>query len=159
MRVLVLVGRLVVFFAALLDFRTADFFVTLRADCFAAFFTAFLPAVFAVFRALPADRFGAARFLGRGAAAAGGTSIGSDTKPSPASGIESAARSSSFTGGCSAFSAWLAALVAVSAMPLTVSVNFSSIDLSLPMKPPGIACPRLTAADAASSRDETHSAS
>jgi hypothetical protein len=76
-----LVFRAVVL-AALLDRVAADFFPIFPADLPAAFFAAvFLLAFFAV-------RFGAVRFLLRaGATAIGGIIMGSETRPSAASGM------------------------------------------------------------------------
>jgi hypothetical protein len=98
-------------------FGAARFVVAFRADDFLAddFFAVFL----------------AGRFRRGGCAAIGGTNKGSETSPSAANGIAAASFCSTF-GGSSAFNA-SDALFAIS---FTVSVNRSSIDLSLSMMPP-----------------------
>jgi len=71
--------------AAFLDLPAADSVAAFRAD----FLTAFV--FFAVLLAFLAARFGAARsflrFSGAGATATGGTIMGSETRPSAASGM------------------------------------------------------------------------
>jgi hypothetical protein len=132
-----LVARLADVFAALrdvvLDLPRAEGFAALRgffdAARFAVAFLAddFLAEVFAVFRAV---RRG-------GSAAIGGTSSGSETRPAAANGMAAASLCSTFDGS-SAFSA-SEALFAIS---FTVSVNRSSIDLSLSMMPSSRLVPR-----------------
>jgi hypothetical protein len=101
--------------AAFLAFGAARFVAAFRVDDFLA------DDLLAVFLAL--------RFR-RGCAAIAGTSSGSDTRPSAANGIAAASLCSTF-GGSSTFSA----SDALFAMSFTVSVNLSSIDLSLSMMP------------------------
>ena len=128
-------GFLAVFFAAFLDFLAADFFATPTfltivfsfALVLAAFFAARLPPFVSSSEPEPAQS--AAPSSDRKQGPGGQRHVGHD-------------RFSAFGAGASAFSASLAASVAMAAMSLTVSAIFCSIDLSLPMlfahgAPPG----------------------